>query len=84
MKNANKTQGERRTAERRQTAERRSEPMRAATGERRVVEKRGVAEAMTDALEDILAWERASERMLKVTDSSTADVSAAASASASH
>jgi hypothetical protein len=81
MKTPNKTQGDRRKSERRHTAERRSEPMRAAIGDRRVMDGRGVAQAMTDALEDILAWERASERMLKVADASTADVSAAASTS---
>ena len=68
-----------RKAEQRTTPERRSEPMRAASGERRVVEKRGVAAAMTDALEDILAWERASERVIKAADAvSTPDVSSAA------
>jgi hypothetical protein len=30
------------------------------------VENRGVAAAMVDALEDILRWERASERTMKV------------------
>lgn len=47
-------------------AERRSEVVRAVSGDRRVVEKRGIGEAMVDALEDILRWERASERALKV------------------
>lgn len=77
----NKTQGDRRTAERRATAERRSEPMRAAAGDRRAMQGRGVAEAMTDALEDILAWERASERMIKVADPSTADLASASASS---
>ena len=45
-------------------AERRSPPTE--RGERRVVENRGVAEAMVDALEDILRWERASERTMRV------------------
>ncbi len=61
---ANKTH-ERRKAERRTTKERRSEVTRAVAGERRVVEKRGIADALVDALEDILRWERASERSLK-------------------
>ena len=62
---ANKTD-ERRKAERRAAKERRSEVTRAVAGERRVVEKRGLGDAMVDALEDILRWERASERSLKV------------------
>jgi hypothetical protein len=36
------------------------------TGERRVVEQRGVVTSMVDALEDILKWERASERAMRV------------------
>lgn len=44
-------------------------------GERRVVEQRGMAEAMVDALEDILKWERASERALRVAQASSPDVS---------
>ncbi len=59
---------DRRTTERRSDEERRSDPSRAAVGERRVVQQRGVVASMTDALEDILKWERASERMLKVAD----------------
>jgi hypothetical protein len=67
MKSTSKETAERREADRRTaTTDRRSEPMRAATGDRRVVEKRGVGAAMVDALEDILQWERASERALKV------------------
>ena len=38
----------------------------APTGERRVVEHRGVVTSMVDALEDILKWERASERAMRV------------------
>jgi hypothetical protein len=38
----------------------------AVKGERRVVEQRGVVTSMVDALEDILKWERASERALRV------------------
>lgn len=36
------------------------------TGERRVVEQRGVVTSMVDALEDILKWERASERGMRI------------------
>ena len=35
-------------------------------GERRVVEQRGVVTSMVDALEDILKWERASERAIRI------------------
>jgi hypothetical protein len=69
MSSPTKKTGEtdRRTAERRTVrAERRSEVTRAVAGERREVDQRGVATAMVDALEDILKWERASERVLKV------------------
>ena len=64
----------RKTTERRGRPERRSETMRAATGDRRVVEQRGLVESMVDALEDILEWERASERALRAAPSVT-DVS---------
>jgi hypothetical protein len=58
---------DRRKAERREPpTERRVETARAVTGDRRVVEKRGIGEAMVDALEDILEWERQSERTLRV------------------
>ena len=53
----------------RRSADRRAEPVRTAgapTGERRVVEQRGVVTSMVDALEDILKWERASERAIRV------------------
>lgn len=67
MKPTSKEAGDRRTAERRTPpAERRTEGSRAATGDRRVVDQRGIAAAMVDALEDILQWERASERNLRV------------------
>lgn len=67
MKTTTKEVGERRKAERRVTAEeRRNDVARAVEGDRRVVENRGVGEAMVDALEDILRWERASERSLRV------------------
>jgi hypothetical protein len=66
MKPTTKETGERRKAERRnKPAERRADPARAITGDRRVVENRGIGASMVDALEDILAWERASERTLK-------------------
>jgi len=57
---------ERRKADRRDApAERRADVVRAIDGERRVVENRGEAFAMVDALEDILRWEKTSERSLK-------------------
>jgi hypothetical protein len=62
----------------RRKAERRASPDSAragATGERRVQEQRGVAHAMVDALEDILKWERASERSIRVADASKPDLS---------
>jgi hypothetical protein len=62
------------TADRR-TAERRGTPSGAVKGERRVVEQRGTVHAMADALEDILKWERASERALRVAQASSPDVS---------
>lgn len=66
MKSTSKETADRRKSERRiATTDRRSEPMRAVAGDRRVVENRGVGAAMVDALEDILQWERASERALK-------------------
>ena len=40
-------------------------------GERRVVEQRGVVTSMVDALEDILMWERASERAMRVATASS-------------
>jgi hypothetical protein len=67
MKPTSKEPGERRKAERRTPpSERRIEVARAVTGDRRVVEKRGLGEAMVDALEDILKWERDSERAMRV------------------
>ena len=66
MKSTGK-EGDLRKAERRSPpTERRAEATRAVAGERRVVENRGVAEAMVDALEDILRWERTSERSMKI------------------
>ncbi len=65
-------EGNRRKAERRMPPdERRADGLRAAAGERRVVENRGVGAAMVDALEDILAWERASERTMKAVEPSS-------------
>ncbi len=65
MKHSTNKSDERRKAERRTVKDRRSEVTRSVTGDRRTVEKRGIATAMVDALEDILSWERASERSLK-------------------
>lgn len=68
MKPMSKETGERRKAERRREPpkERRSDVARAVAGDRRVVESRGIGAAMVDALEDILKWERASERAMRV------------------
>jgi len=58
---------ERRQSDRRTPpAERRTEVKRAVEGDRRVVENRGEVLAMVDALDDILRWEKTSERSLKV------------------
>lgn len=66
MKPTVKEVGDRREAERRAPpAERRQDVARSVAGDRRVVEGRGVASAMVDALEDILRWERDSERAIK-------------------
>ena len=46
----------------------------AVKGEKRVVEQRGVVTSMVDALEDILKWERASERAMRVAASSTPEL----------
>lgn len=76
MKNPN-TKEDQRKADRRVTPDRRSSSaMRAAAGDRREMDNRDVVAAMGDALEDILAWERASERSLKAADAvvSTSDV----------
>lgn len=69
MKSTTKEMGtkDRRKSERRMpVAERRSDAVRAVAGERRAADQRGEAKAMVDALEDILRWEKASERTLKV------------------
>jgi hypothetical protein len=60
------------------TTDRRHEERRAVTKGVKVVEQRGMAHAMVDALEDILKYERASERALRVagmTGASSSDVS---------
>ena len=62
------------TADRRQ-AERRGAVTKGVKDDRRVVEQRGMAHAMVDALEDILKYERASERALRVARASSSDVS---------
>ena len=76
MKTTSKETGERRKAERHTTkpVERRADVARQVTGDRRVVEQRAVGAAMVDALEDILRWERASERALKVENPSTPEL----------
>jgi hypothetical protein len=62
-----KDNAERRKADRRQPpTERRTDVARAVSGDRRLVENRGEVDAMADALEDILRWEKTSERSLKV------------------
>jgi hypothetical protein len=74
MKPTEKEAGDRRKAERRTPPpERRADTARAVAGDRRVVEKRGIGEAMVDALADILAWERKSERTLKAAAVANAD-----------
>lgn len=57
--------------DRRKSERRRVTAKPAEVGERREVEQRGVGTAMVDALEDILKWERASERAIKVAGAST-------------
>ena len=67
MKPTTKETDDRRQEERRvPPSERRDDIVRAVSGDRRVVEKRGVGKAMVDALDDILKWERASERSLRI------------------
>lgn len=61
----------------RRSAERRAESSEKlpAEGERRGGEQRGVVTSMVDALEDILKWERASERAMRVAEAaSTTDL----------
>jgi hypothetical protein len=61
---------DRRKAERRGAA---ASSKSGAQGDRRVVEQRGMAHAMVDALEDILKYERASERALRVAQASSSE-----------
>jgi hypothetical protein len=77
MKQTSKEE-ERRSTERRSPppSERRVDATRAVAGDRRVVENRGVAAAMVDALEDILQWERASERAIRVAEKAPAEATA--------
>ena len=76
MRSPTKQSGtDRRSTERRTVSDRRTETVRAVKGERRVVEQRGVVTSMVDALEDILKWERASERAMRVaTEQSTTEL----------
>ena len=62
--------------DRRKTERRASgvESVRPVKGEKRVVEQRGVVTSMVDALEDILKWERASERAMRVATESTTEL----------
>ena len=79
MRSPSKDATDRRKAERRGHPDSRSDAARAGavtvTGERRVQEQRGMAHAMVDALEDILKWERKSERSIRVADASKPDLS---------
>ncbi len=76
MRSPTKQDGaDRRGSERRREPERRSDTVRAVVSERRVVEQRGIAASMVDALDDILKWERASERAVRVARENGQDVS---------
>jgi hypothetical protein len=66
MKSTSKTEERRQDDRRSPPSERRSQTTRAVAGDRRVVESRGLGAAMVDALQDILQWERASERSMRV------------------
>ena len=61
---------DRRKSERRIATQHRTSPPRVAKGERREVEQRGMVASMVDALEDILSYERASERNLRAASGS--------------
>jgi hypothetical protein len=76
MRSPTKQSGtDRRSTERRTSSDRRADVVQAVKGERRVVEQRGVVTSMVDALEDILKWERASERAMRVaTEQSTTEL----------
>jgi hypothetical protein len=67
MKPMSKETGERREADRRvePPIERRADVARSIAGDRREVENRGIGAAMVDALEDILKYERTSERLVR-------------------
>lgn len=72
MRSPTKQDTDRRKTERRGAD---SKTSGAPRGERRVVEQRGVVTSMVDALEDILKWERASERAMRVaTEQSTTEL----------
>ena len=72
MRSPTKQDGtDRRKVERRTSG---SSSVQAVNGEKRVVEQRGVVTSMVDALEDILKWERASERAMRVAVESTAEL----------
>jgi len=71
MKSTAKEDDRRKADRRTPPPERRSDAVRAAEGDRRVTENRGVAKAMVDALEDILKWEKASERTLRAAAKAT-------------
>ena len=75
MKTTSKESVDRRTADRRSLSgeHRAEEDDGAVLGDGRVTENRGVGAAMVDALEDILRWERASERSMKVAQKVTPD-----------
>jgi hypothetical protein len=74
MRSPTKQAGDRRSAERRAEVHPGATGGTAVKGERRVVEQRGVVTSMVDALEDILKWERASERAIRVAEASTTDL----------
>jgi hypothetical protein len=65
----NKVTTDRRKSERRISTDRSSGTVRVAKGERREGEQKGMVASMVDALEDILAYERASERSLRAAGS---------------
>ena len=75
----NKTSNDRRSSERRSEPSLPASPVK---GERRVVEQRDMGTAMSDALEDILKWERASERALRLAAVAPVDVEPSADADA--
>lgn len=79
MSSAMKQDGtERRSSLPRQTDDRRSGVVRAAQEDRGVVAQRGLAASMSDALEDILRWERSGEHEIHAAaDVDTRDAAAA-------